>query len=395
MQRLCPQIVRLAAISALSLVIPLFGGVSQGEQAGRPGEPCEGVLILRNGNVMAGQITRLDNRFNVSVAGGRISVSMADTELFCRDLDEAYAHKARGVGIADIHGHLDLARWCQRQGLLQHAAGELSKASSLDPSHPMIPVIERRIQMSAAPPKAAKVAAAPIERPISQEDLDRLARDMPTGTMEDFVRYIQPLLVNRCGAVRCHGSAGENAFLLLRPPSSSRSGRRITQLNLQATLTQIDREDPTRSPLLTTALRPHGTLDISPFAGRRAGQYERLANWVHRVARDPDTVTPASLEQPVDQAVEPVVSAVYTEPVTESWADRPVGGVSDIRRHGRGLGSEIPPSFDQPDANIDAPFTANRPQAKRGGLPQSLAPIDPFDPEIFNRRFHSRASRVE
>ena len=159
MQRLCPQIVGLAALSALSLVIPLLGGVSPAEQIGGPGDPGQGVLILRNGHVLAGQITRSDNRFNVSVEGGRISVNLADVELLCRNLNEAYAHKASGVGIADLHGHLELAGWCQRQGLLEYAAGELSKASSLNPSHPMIPVIERRIQISPPPPMPVEVAA--------------------------------------------------------------------------------------------------------------------------------------------------------------------------------------------------------------------------------------------
>ena len=395
MQRLCPQIVGLAALSALSLVIPLFGGVSQAEQAGGPGEPCEGVLILRNGNVLAGQITRSDNRFNVSVEGGLVSVNVADTELFCRNLEEAYAHKALVVGIADIHGHLELAGWCQRQGLLEYATRELSKASALDPSHPMIPVIERRIQTSAAPLKSVEVAATPVERPILPEELDRTARDMPAGTMEAFASSIGPLLVNRCGAARCHGPASGNAFHLLRPPSSSRPSLRITQRNLQATLKLVDREDPTRSPLLTAALRPHGPLDVSVFAGRRADQYERVADWVYRVARGSGTAVPALREEPAEEPAEYAVSAVYTGPVTEPSADHSADSTGDIRLQGHGLGSEIPRSLGQPDASIDAPSILHRPQVKRGGLPPSFTPIDPFDPEIFNRRFHPRASRGE
>ena len=395
MQRLCPKIVGLAALSALSLITPLFGGASQAEQAGGPGESCEGVLILRNGHVLAGQITRSDNRFNVSVEGGQVSVNVADTELFCRNIEEAYAHKALVVGIADIHGHLELAGWCQRQGLPEYAAGELSKAHALDPSHPMIPVIERRIQMSAAPPKSVEVAATPVEQPISPEELDRTARDMPAGTMETFVRSIQPLLVNRCGAARCHGSASENAFHLLRPPSSSRPSGRITQRTLQATLKLIDREDPTRSPLLTAALRPHGPLEVSVFAGRRADQYARVADWVYRVARGSGTAVPASHEEPTDESAEYPVSAIYTGPITVSSADHSAGGTGDIRLQRHDLGSEIPRSLGQPDASIDTPSAAHRPQVKRGGLTPSFAPIDPFDPEIFNRRYHSRASRGE
>ena len=396
MQRLLPQIVGLAALSALSLIAFPFGDVSQAEQAPGQGEPCEGVLVLRNGHVLAGQITRSDNRFNVSVNGGRISVSVADTELLCRNLDEAYAQKALAVGIADIHGHMELAQWCQRQGLLEYATGELSKASALDPSHPMIPVIERRIRVSAAaPPESVKVAAIPVEQPFSTEELDRTARDMPAGTMEDFVRYIQPLLVNRCGAVRCHGPSTENEFHLLRPPPSSRPSQRITQRNLQATLKLIDREDPTQSPLLKTALRPHGPLDISPFAGRRAHQYKRLSEWVHLVARGSDTATPASHQEPTDQPTDHAISAAFDGPVAESSGFHSSGSSGDFLPEGHDWGGEIPQLLGQPDETVGVRSIPHRPQVKRGGLPPSLAPIDPFDPDIFNRRFHPRAARGE
>jgi hypothetical protein len=394
MQRLSLQIVVCAAFSALTLAAALLGGVSQAQQTAGPEKTSEGVLILRNGNVIAGQITRSENRFIVAVEGGLVSVDLGDTELFCRTLEEAYTHKALVVGINDIHGHLELAGWCQRQGLLERAKGELAKASSLAPSHPMISVIERRIQMSAMPSKSGqKVAATPVQQPISAEELDRTARDMPAGTMEAFVRSIQPLLVNRCGAARCHGPASKNDFHLLRPPPSSRPSRRITQRNLHATLKLIDREDPTQSPLLTAALRPHGPLEVSVFAGRRADQYGRVADWVHRVARQPDTAVQASFEEPIDELSNYAESAVFNAPAT-NWATGGTGS-GDIRLQGFGLESETSGSVWQPDASFGAPSIPHHPQVKRGALPPSFAPIDPFDPEIFNRRFHPRASRGE
>ena len=391
MQRSCPQIVGLTALAVLSL----FGWGSQAEQTGGTAEPSQGVLILRNGHVLSGQITRLDNRFNVSVDGGRISVDVADTERFCRNLDEAYAQKALLTGVADLHGHLELAQWCQRQGLPEHAAGELAKASAIDPSHPMITVIERRIQMSAAPPESVEVAATPVQQPTFPKDLDRSARDMPTGTMEAFVRSVGPLLVNRCGAARCHGSASENAFHLLRPPSSNRPGGRIIQRNLQSTLKLIDRENPARSPLLTAALDPHGPLQVSPLAGRRTDHYERLADWVHQVARGSNTAMPASHKELTNQPDEHAVSALYAGPVTESSAYHSAHDTNDIRLPEHRLESEIPQSLGRPDTSIGDPSIPHRSQAQWGALSPSFTPIDPFDPEIFNRRFHPRAPRGE
>jgi hypothetical protein len=397
MQRLSPQIVVCAALSALILSAALPGDVSQAQQSGGPEESREGVLILRNGNVIAGQITRSENRFIVAVEGGLVSVDLGDTELFCRTLEEAYTHKALVVGINDVHGHLELAGWCQRQGLLERAKGELAKASSLAPSHPMISVIERRIQMSATPSKSGqRVAATPVQQPISPEELDRTARDMPAGTMEAFVRSIQPLLVNRCGAARCHGPASKNDFHLLRPPPSSRPSRRITQRNLHATLKLIDREDPTQSPLLTAALRPHGPLEVSVFAGRRADQYGRVADWVHRVARQADKsdkTVQASFEKPIDEPSDYAEAAIFNASATD-WSNGGSGS-GDIRLQGFGLESEMSGSVWQPDATFGTPSIPHHPQVKRGAPPPSFAPIDPFDPEIFNRRFHPRASRGE
>ena len=394
MQRSCPQIVGLTALAVLSLFAPTFGGGSQAEQAGGTAEPCPGVLILRNGHVLSGQITRLDNRFNVSVDGGRISVDVADTELFCRNLNEAYAQKALLIGVADLHGHLELAQWCQRQGLLEHAAGELAKASAINPSHPMITVIERRIQMSAAP-ESVEVAATPVQQSTFPEDLDRTARDMPTGAMEAFARSVGPLLVNRCGAARCHGSASENAFHLLRPPSSNRSGGRIIQRNLQSTLKLIDRENPARSPLLTAALEPHGPLQVSALAGRRTDHYQRLADWVHQVARGSNTAMPASHKELTNQPDEHAVSALYAGPVTESSAYHSAQDTGDIRLQGLRLESDIPQPLGRPDTSIGDPSIPHRSQVQWGGLSPAFTPIDPFDPEIFNRRFHPRAPRGE
>ncbi len=394
MQRLFPHFNVLVTLSVAGLAFSMCGWVAQADQPQPPGEPTESVLILRNGHVLVGEITRSDDRFNVSVEGGRISVSVADTELLCRNLEEAYEHKRLALGSLDVHGHLELAGWCQRQGLMELAGRELLEAKKLSPSHPMIPVIERRIQMSLAPPKPVepvKVAAVSVRPPLSPDELDHIARDMPPGTMETFVRSIQPLLVNRCGAARCHGPVSDNQLHLLRPPPSSRPSRRTTQRNLHAVLKLIDRNDPTRSPLLTSALKPHGDLDVPVFAGRRADQYERVANWVHQVARGPSNVVQVAHEEPIGGHDEQAVPTLQTTRVTGLPSDRPVKSIADTPPED--LDRDLQNAFGLPNEGYDTQSINPGTRVKRGAIHPSFTPIDPFDPQIFNRRFHPRVSQ--
>lgn len=349
-------------------------------------QSAEGVLLLRNGSLLQGEVTQTGGGFDVTVESGRIHVKAEDVAFHCRTVEEGYQRKRALIQPGDFRARLDLAQWCQRHGLLESAAEELALARALTPNHPLIPLIERRIKMSLCRPEPAERAPKRVDPAPSSEELDRSVREMPPGSMEEFTQSIQPLLVNRCSAAECHGPASDHAFRLLRIPAGRPASRRLTQRNLHGTLAWIDREKPARSKLLTVPVEPHGSA-AAVFADHQRDQYQRLVDWVYQVAgqgvstnglaakpkqelpphvRLPWQVSAASHTAPVSPTPDQPSQVVPAVPLASQHASHATGAVGFSR-------GGIPRTTD--------------PMVVRGARLPDVAPVDPFDPEVFNRRF--------
>ncbi|KKK78058.1 hypothetical protein LCGC14_2847360, partial [marine sediment metagenome] len=279
-------------ISASVAVFAVLTVVAAAEQpAGQP-VPRPGVLLLRNGLAVEGRIVRTGSLYYVELPHGEIRIKAADVEFCCRDLDEGYWRKRTGIRVGDADDHVRLAQWCLRHDLLGHAGRELADAIGADPTHPMIGLLQRRLKRAISlPPPPTSTATEAIDRPPSSEELDRMVRGMAPGTVEAFAHTIQPLLLNNCTAIGCHGPTGETKLRLMRGSINAAPSRRMTQRNLHATLQWIDHEQPMASRLLTAPGGPHGTAKTPILAGQRAAQYERLVDWVHTVAAARQTAT--------------------------------------------------------------------------------------------------------
>jgi hypothetical protein len=378
-----------------------------------PGQ--RGVLLLRNGRVLEGVITRVDGTYRVALDRGEIRLAAGAVELVCRDLEEGYRRKRAAIGIGDVSEHLRLAYWCLRHDLFGPAARELADAVDADPSHPMIAVLRRRLEVEmaaraksyaprAAPqPQVAPQATKPADDPTTAtstspppEELDRLLGTLPAGTVETFTRSVQPVLVNNCAAAACHGPQSTAEYRLQRIPPGSAPRRKTTQLNLYATLQLIDRQAPRQSPLLTATLGPHGTAKTAVFSNRNAAAYRRLADWVDRLAEsatsERSSVAAASTGSQGSEKLFPQLAEAYGSPLT---ADR---ASSEL---------DVPPSEEDPWSSFSAEYPGQPPVVrlkeerpaevpdlpKRGNPLPGFVPVDPFDPEIFNRRYFGHGAR--
>ena len=352
------------------------------------------VVLLRNGQILRGEVTPGSDRYEVAVPGGQISVNAAEVEFCCGSLEEVYRYRRARMTLASGRDYLELARWCREQGLLDHAAGALAKAEALEPTNPFVPLLHRELDLArskaAAPPAQPKrKMTAGGERPagMTPDELDRLVRELPPTSVETFVETVQPLLANTCAAAACHGSRSTSEFRLLRPPAGRLPSRRVTQRNLSEVLRWVDREDPDASPLLRLPIQAHGA-QAAVFDQGNAVQYEQLVAWVRRAASpenpSPLAVSPSLVTTETPQAG--AKQAAYLAPVTEHPAAR----------------STPPPSWAAEIAGLqlEMPGTGSlgenspRPAAVEGTAPADARrphlisiPRDPFDPEIFNRRF--------
>jgi hypothetical protein len=137
--------------------------------------------------------------------------------------------------------------------------------------------------------------------------------------------------------------------------------RRLSLRNLHTVLLHVDRDDPDSSPLLVKSREPHADLEVAPLGGEESLHYQQLLIWVRGISGRPvPSVTGdlASSESGEDGSAGDSVTS--TPRVARATFEQPVE--SDGER----------PSPTPTDAHGEtAPYQAR----------------DPFDPEVFNRRY--------
>ena len=350
----------------------------------------QGVLVLRTGRVLRGEITQVGDRFIIAIGDSdEIAVPAASVDLHCQNLDEAYRRRSERISrVATASAHLALADWCLSNELLPQAAEQLLAAQQLEPKNAEVARFERRLQVAArqgegpAPARPTPTPSGSVKLE-QQVDLDQFARGLPSGTMEQFTSGIQPLLVNRCGASPCHGPNAESTFRLARPAAGRLAARRLTQRNLYAALQYVDKEKPLSSPLIRQATLAHGKSRQAPIDPRETESLRQLANWLTRFQQG--STRPANLEpQPAvlsqrDSAGQPEAQLVtHLEPVGPSTEEDELDDPSM---------SEAKPPAAQPPVATPSSSTTGAPAA-----PSAAGVSDPFDPEVFNRRYHRRTN---
>lgn len=380
--------------------------------------PQPGVLLLRNGSIIEGQIIKTGDRYEVRIKDGDLRVRVSEVEFFGRTLHECYEHRSQSISFGQVNDHLSLAEWCLRHHLRAEAARELGHALACDPKHPKIGVLERRLRMTFEE-SASRESAEPVRlNAASTEDLDRMVRSMPPGTVETFTNVIQPMLLNQCSTAGCHGPASTSALRLMRVAANRTQSRRATQRNLHSVLGIVDTDKPDNSPLLTAPIRAHGTSRAPVFTSRQTLQYQQLVAWAFAVAgrereegatenaasnadwpvaesskgneRKPKSLKPrtesptiaakylqgkeveaSSAVLPVEDTFPTIKPASATEAIDPRNAEEPSGSTTPGR-----LGRRLRPGQN-----------STRSTPRRGELPGKNEPADPFDAEQFNRRY--------
>ena len=330
--------------------------------------PQAGIVLLRNGQVLSGKITQAGDDYHVVLASGEIRLPASQVELVCRDLREGYERKRARLDPEKVPDHLDLALWCVRQQLFEEAAREIADARTIDQRHPRISLVERQLTLAQQKPTRILPAVTASEGP-SNEDLNRLMRGMPPGTVETFSNTIQPLLLNTCGNAGCHGPQSESKLRLLRTQLGKSSSRRFTQRNLHAVMEMIDRADPPSSALLTAPVAPHGTAKSAIFTSRDVVQYRQLVQWVMRVARGSVVEQPSSVAKPEDNLLQQLPSA------GKSNSQQPPANPLLVGR------------AETRSAAAEAAQVIEKRAPIKGSAAAADPPGDPFDPGIFNRQF--------
>lgn len=344
--------------------------------------PTKGVVLLRNGEVLSGTIARTGDYYQVSKTGSEIRLKAADVDRVADSLAELYEEKRRRVAPDKLQDRLDLAEWCISQRLLEQAHAELAAAADIDPHHPRIVLIQRRITLVEQRPHEHTAPPVVVDRGPSKQELDRLVRGLPPHTVETFTSTIQPMLVNNCTTSGCHGPASSGKLRLMRLSLAGPPNRRLTQRNLHAVWQTIDVNEPAASPLLTQPIRPHGKAKGPIFSGHGAAQYRQLVAWVYAATRQRRPQPPAEDEEPPPAILLTAKkkpskrrpAAAGTAP-TAAPLDEPAAASEPDK------GEPLTPPAETGD------HTPAKGSSKETLKDDDYVPVDPFDPEVFNRRY--------
>lgn len=383
--------------------------------------PREGVVLLSNGRTLSGKVIRDGDRFIVIIPGGEIRLRASDVQTFSPDVAGCYKFLLSKQELGNADQHLDLAIWCLNHELFDEATRETESAALANPRHPRLVLVQRRIEAArdaatqraeeendsadAAPESAADAANGP-----SIEELEKLVQRLPAGAMETFTASVQPILQNNCTAAKCHGPQSESSLKLLRVVTSRIGGRRPTQRNLHSVLQFIDRERPSKSPLLQLPLAPHGGSKLPVFTTNDAIQYQQIYHWVLSVADNGGVAESSApvdersvLAQPGIAAPQATETAPPSQKFTEdsprtikrpsSKADNSSQSLTPARAelNRRESLADIPGAIEKVSP-LDLPgdATAASSTKEKRAAPKEFSPQDPFDPEIFNRKYFSR-----
>jgi hypothetical protein len=173
-----------------------------------------------------------------------------------------------------------------------------------------------------------------------------------------FASEVQPALINRCG--RCHNQASSLPWRMIVPTAGSRPTAPTTRENLAAALKFVDGNDPQQSKLLIKATSPHGGGD-APLGVRNAKAIQSLRRWL--------SMSAGSL----------------------SGSSQPARGLGNMEHQSTAKPTAPESALAQVSYESAAPITSPAPikTANESNQPQRLPTIaNPFDPSLFNRRFH-------
>jgi len=349
-----------------------------------PANSTQEFLVLRNGEVLSGRITRDGDRYVVAGEGSQVRFPSREVDFTCLTLDEAYSIQERRVMAGRIDDRLNLADWCLRQGLTGCAAHELSAAIMLDARNPRVALLEGRLQRAIegeARPADESIAettsgaAAEASKSfVSAAELERQMQAMPLGTVETFTTSIQPLLVRSCATAGCHGAGSTSTFTLMRPPLGSPMPRRLTQRNLSNTLALIDREHPLESKLLSAAKEPHGPNQVSGAVGLDAAKYQELVAWVWQTCngrtKSPPLLAPTE-KAPLPADRSPVLASKLA-PASGAAASAMTKPPSSTTKKSSTSKRLIQPTIATADDSSAAP--AGAPQGPAGPASSSVTP---------------------
>jgi hypothetical protein len=338
-----------------------------GGETGQVKGAGEGILLLRNGSILRGEVTRQADIWHVRLDRGEIHVPVEQVERGFESLHAAYLYRRSTRIDRSANAHLRLAKWCLRYDLLDEAASELADSSAIDPRLPGIGMMQRQL--------AQKIK---IDSDLSIQDVERMHESVEKTICQPveppdlviskaariaFVRQIEPMLLRHCATAGCHQPNSKHSFQLNRLAMVGRGHPRLTECNLASVLAQIGKPRFSHDPLVSRAKAAHGAAPIAEISSQSKSlsprQLQLLEHWLAALDE-----TGRSDGRQADSSAG--INSAHMFNAREAWitADHSMPSKAE----------QMSPSTI--DSHPKAP--------QRGSRLAKFEPRDPFDPRIFN-----------
>jgi hypothetical protein len=264
--------------------LPLRQAPAQDETPQAP----QKVLVLNNGRVVSGDIEDRPGGYLIQTGIGQMVIPYTQVRLTAADVPDAYRKLKATITEPTAAAHVALGTWCFENHLYDSAREQVKAALILEPERKEARSLLKNIERIALGSEFEASIANPMPTPRMRDGFEKseaVSLDgLSSSITQDYVRRVQPLLMNKCGNARCHGTAGTSDFRLM-PVRLGMSGyRAMTDQNLTAVLGYIDNAAPQRSPLLVIPQGSHGGKGPIWTGPRADEQLAELRAWVTRVA---------------------------------------------------------------------------------------------------------------
>ena len=308
-------------------LLGLLGAATVVAAPAAPGAPAESaapsgpptVLLLSNGKVLLGEVSRVGPNYVVKHKIGTILKSRGEAVGAFRSIAEVYRYKVGILPEFDGDERLKLAYWCLDQKLETEAREQIGAVLALNPEDRRARAIwnsmERKTaatESATADPEVVRTSAEAVEGATPailrlnqfREQFARNPRgggapvvlDLPPPLAvvryREFGRTVHPILQARCA--RCHNEQSQGALRMVQARSKRDLGNDLLiRTNLDAALLLVAPDDLARSPLLSAAGMTHGDGGRPVLGGPNNPEYRALAAWVKslKAAPEPDPAT--------------------------------------------------------------------------------------------------------
>ena len=385
-------------------------------------KPGERVLVLRTGRVMKGRIKMISTGWLVSTDRGNAVIPFEQVHFDADDLNSAYLRLRIQNGRPTVATHLRLAEWCLSQDILAEAARELRDALEKDPANETARLMLNRVdneihRRTPQPDPSEEPTDVVILREPEAETPDNEVRSLAglsPDTAREFVASIQPLLLNKCGNARCHGSAAKNDFKLTKLRSGSSNSRVVSERNLAAVLKDLQPGPDNRTRLTEIVRGTHVGKTI--FNGRYgAVQMATLQSWMKTAAKElsfelqSSRANAFSSKSPASASTTDVGDSSLHHSSPESKPSEKHGSdpATPQRQSGNETAGALPATGEpvhinnqpivghnerKPDS-VESPTPLSNVQRLLQEARQNVRQKDAFDPGEFNRRFAGSRTR--